>query len=130
MPTPFHTGPAQANTSLGDRIDAVITAAVTAEMAWYGAARAGRRLPPLSWVRAADGTMVGYVDAERPESALRSALEPWARTLHLTQQPTALSPMADSLAYTGIVEQTKVRVWGLTDSAASGDTAKPPRWSR
>jgi hypothetical protein len=47
--------------------------------------------------------------------------------LHPAKQPAVLSPMAGSLAYAGIVEQTKVRVWGLVDPAADGDVSQSAR---
>jgi hypothetical protein len=115
---------------LAGRLAAAISAAVSVEMTRYAATRAGPRaaslLPPLVWDRGPDGSVVGAAGDLASAAELENALRPWVRALGLTRQPSALAPMAGAIDYAGMVDQIRVRVWGLVTDTADG-TLNGPR---
>lgn len=115
---------------LDGRLAAGISAAVSAEMTRYAAARGGGSLPPLVWDRVSDGAVVGAAREVSSAEVVEQALRPWARALGLARQPARLTPVAGAVEFAGWVDGVHVRVWGLAFPESGTVVPGPPSRQR
>jgi hypothetical protein len=101
------------SSELETRVRRATSGAIDQAVAAYVAERAGKALPALFWHQRDDGSLHGhaprmtYVAEQVP-----TVLAPWVELF-------GLEPETDrgrgTLAYTGTVDGTAVRVWGVVD---------------